>query len=71
MDRRDRELLDKQLRVFYPRRDDGIMFLTVVAVFFAGVALGGVLFPHQNEAKRITPSEVVSFLNNAPPTLGQ
>jgi hypothetical protein len=45
MDRRDQELLDKQLRRVQPvRANDGTMILAIVAVFLAGVTLGGFLF---------------------------
>jgi hypothetical protein len=44
MDRRDQELLDKQLRRVTPApRNDGIMILAIVAVFFAGMTVGSFL----------------------------
>jgi hypothetical protein len=47
MDRRDEELLDKQLRAIHPRpRRQGVMIAAIVTVFFAGIALGGILFGH-------------------------
>jgi hypothetical protein len=47
MDRRDQELLDRQLSKFNsPRRHDGIVTLALVAVFFAGVTLGGLFIEH-------------------------
>ena len=53
MDQRDWELLDKQLRGPNPsRRNNGGMFLTVVAIFFAGMTLGGILFAHESKPMR-------------------
>jgi hypothetical protein len=50
MDQRDQELLDKQLRSVSPSpRNDGVMMMAIVGVFFAGVTLGGVLFANENE----------------------
>jgi hypothetical protein len=44
MDQRDKELLDKQLRGINPSpRNDSVMILAVVAVFFAGMTVGGFL----------------------------
>ena len=49
MDQRDWELLDKQLQGPNPsRRNNGGMFLTVVAIFFAGMTLGSILFAHES-----------------------
>ena len=61
MNRRDRQLLDKQLRGYTQQPKDGIVILTVVAVFFAGVTLGGTLFSRQSTSSNET---VISFLNN-------
>ena len=52
MDQREQELLNKQLRGLSAPRNDGIMVLTVGAVFFAGMALGGILFAHESEPVR-------------------
>jgi hypothetical protein len=50
MNRRDRELLDKQLHAIYvPPRNHGVLMLAVLAVFFAGIALGGFLFAYTSE----------------------
>ena len=54
MDQRDWELLDRQLRGPNPSpRNNGGMFLTVVAIFFAGMTLGGILFAHESKPMRI------------------
>jgi hypothetical protein len=50
MTRRDLELLDKQLRGLNPPRKDGILGLAVVAVFFIGIAIGGILFANEDAA---------------------
>jgi len=56
MDRRDRELLDKQLRAIYPApRNDGVMIVMIVAMFLAGMSLGGLL-----SAPRSAPMQVAS-----------
>ena len=45
MDRRDWELLDKQLQGSVPsRRNDGVPVLMVAAVFFSGMIIGSILF---------------------------
>jgi hypothetical protein len=50
MNRRDKELLDKQLHAIYvPPRNDGVLMLAVLAVFFAGIALGGFLYAYTSE----------------------
>jgi len=47
MEQRDDELLAKQLRGVSPLRNDGLVGLTVVTVFFVGVSIGGYVFaPH-------------------------
>ncbi len=47
MDRRDQELLDKQLRhLELVPRNDGIVMLTLTSVFFAGMAIGGFLYAY-------------------------
>ena len=54
MDRRDWELLDKQLQGSDPsRRNDGVPILTVVAVFFSGMIIGGILFAPETQPVRI------------------
>ena len=66
MNQRDRRLLDKQLRGYTQQPKDGIVILTAVAVFFAGVTLGGTIFSRQSDPTRTTSSNeaVISFLNN-------
>jgi hypothetical protein len=64
MNKRDRVLLDKQLRGYTPRRRDGVMILTVVAVFFAGMTVGGVIFQRQSDPTRNVSGEetAISYL---------
>ncbi len=71
MNRRDRELLDKQLRgLNLPPRHDGVMALAIFAVFLAGMALGGLVFAHKSvpmqqiAANDVTPA--ISVANDAP-----
>ena len=44
MDRRDQELLDKQVARISPKRDDSILIALFVVALFAGMALGSVVF---------------------------
>ena len=53
MDRRDRELLNKQMRVLSAPRNDGVIAVMLAAMFLAGIALGSVVFPHQIEPTQI------------------
>jgi hypothetical protein len=51
MNRRDQKLLDKQFRWARPApRHEGVMILAIVAVFFAGITVGGTLSAHENTA---------------------
>jgi hypothetical protein len=72
MERRDWELLDKQLHGHQTQRNDGLIVPTVVAVFIAGSILGGLLVLHESELMRIASNDartVISLANGAaPPT---
>lgn len=47
MNRRDQELLEKQLHTTYVApRNEGVLILAILAVFFAGMAFGGFLFAY-------------------------
>jgi hypothetical protein len=48
MDRRDQELLDKQMRRLTPPRNDEVIVMMLAAMFLVGMALGGVLSPHES-----------------------
>ena len=66
MDRRDEELLAKQMRSIEPPRNDGLIVLTVAAVFFFGFVLGGSFFAPRAPAP---PShEVAAYASGAPTT---
>src|SRR6266849_294782 len=53
MDRRDQELLDKQMRRLVPPQNDG----AIAAMFLVGMALGSVLSAHQSEQIQIASME--------------
>jgi hypothetical protein len=57
MDRRDQELLDKQMRRLTPPRNDGAIAVMVAAMFLVGIALGSVLSPHQSAPTQIASIE--------------
>jgi hypothetical protein len=53
MDRRDQELLDKQMRRLSPPRNDGVIAVMLAAMSLVGMTLGGVLSPHESEPTQI------------------
>ena len=57
MDRRDQELLDKQMRRLSPPRHDGAIAVMFAAMFLVGMALGGVLSTHESEPIQIASME--------------
>ena len=58
MDQRDQELLEKQLHSIYvPPRNDGVLMLAVLAVFFAGIALGGFLYAYAAEPLQVAAND--------------
>jgi hypothetical protein len=75
MNRRERELLDKQLWGVSPAppRHRGALSLAFLAVFLTGLSAGGFLFAQKNNQAQVTaahdPMVVLSLLNGAPPTL--
>jgi hypothetical protein len=71
MEQRDWELLDKQLHGNQVPRNDGLIVPAVVAVFFAGLILGGLLVPHDSKLMRTASNDartVISLANGASPT---
>jgi sugar (pentulose or hexulose) kinase len=72
MDQRDQELLDKQLRHLNPYpRSDSVMMLAILAVFFAGMALGSFLFASEGQPLQIASNDAMtatSVPNGTPPT---
>jgi len=53
MDRRDQELLDKQMRRLAPPRNEGVIVVMLATMFLVGMALGSVLSPHKSEPVQI------------------
>lgn len=68
MNRRDEELLAKQMRSVEPPRHDGLVGLTVAAVFFVGFILGGSFFAPKTPAP---PSQDVAAYSGAAPSTYQ
>ena len=61
MDRREKELLDKQMRLLSAPRNDGVIVMMLAAMFLVGVAIGGVVFPHQSEPTQIASTQIASI----------
>jgi len=57
MDRRDQELLDKQMRRLTPPRNEGAIAVMLATMFLVGMALGGVLSTHESEPIQIASIE--------------
>ena len=57
MNRRDQELLDKQMRKLTPPRHEGVIALMLAAMFLVGMTLGGVLSEHKSEPIQIASME--------------
>jgi hypothetical protein len=53
MDRYDYELLDKQMRVLTPPRNDGVIVVLLAAMFLIGMTLGSVLSQPKTEPVQI------------------
>ena len=49
MNRRDQELLDKQMQRLEPPRNDGVVVVMLAAMLLVGMTLGSVLSTHQSE----------------------
>jgi hypothetical protein len=66
MDRRDQELLDKQMaHVALTPRNDGAVMLALTAVFFAGMTIGGFLYaytgaPIRAIAEHVPPNQQIA-----------
>jgi hypothetical protein len=75
MNDRDQELLGKQLHGLQPSpRNDGVMILAILAVFFAGIALGAFLIGYISEPTEIASNDATPTIfppNGAPPTTRQ
>ena len=48
------------MRGLSPPRNDAIMVLTLAAVFFAGMTLGGLVFPREGEPMQIASSDATA-----------
>jgi hypothetical protein len=57
MDRRDQELLDKQMRRLTPPRNESVVALMLAAMFLVGVTLGSVLSPQISAPTQIASME--------------
>jgi len=57
MDRRDQELLDKQMRRLTPPRHEGVIALMLAVMFLVGMTLGSVLSAHKSEPTQIASIE--------------
>ena len=53
MNRRDQELLDKQMARLTPPRNEGAIALMLAAMFLVGVTLGSVLSPQKSAPTQI------------------
>jgi hypothetical protein len=53
MDRYDHELLDKQMRMLSPPRNDGVIVVLLAAMFLIGITLGSVLSEPKTEPVQI------------------
>jgi hypothetical protein len=53
MNRRDQELLDKQMARLTPPRHEGVIAVMLAAMFLVGMTLGSVLSPHQSAPTQI------------------
>jgi hypothetical protein len=57
MDRRDQELLDKQMRRLTPPRNEGVIAVMLATMFLVGMTLGSVLSPHESAPTQIASME--------------
>jgi hypothetical protein len=72
MDPQDQELLDKQLRSLHvPPRRDGAVMATVIAVFLAGIIIGGALAERREPIPNAANPQIASVLIDAPATTRQ
>ena len=61
MNRYDQELLDKQMRRLTQPENYGVIGVMLAAMFLVGVAIGGVVFPHQSEPTQIASTQIASI----------
>jgi hypothetical protein len=53
MNRRDQELLDKQMRRLTPPQNEGAIAVMLAAMFLIGITVGSLLSVHQSEPTQI------------------
>ena len=53
VNRRDQELLDKQMARLTPPRHEGVIAVMLATMFLVGMTLGSVLSPHQSAPTQI------------------
>jgi hypothetical protein len=72
MNPQDRELLDKQLRYLHvsPRRD-GVVIVVILAMFFGGIIVGGLLTEPHKATQTASNEPIASVQNRAPATTQQ
>jgi hypothetical protein len=69
MNRRDQELLDKQLSsVHLTPRHDGVMILAIFAVFLVGVTVGGFLVAYTDQPMRVAANDLAPAVSPVPYT---
>jgi hypothetical protein len=69
MNRRDQELLDKQLSsVHLTPRHDGVMILAIFAVFLVGVTVGGFLVAYTDQSMRVAANDLAPAVSQVPYT---
>ena len=57
MERRDQELLDKQMRRLRPPRNNGVIVVLLATMFLVGMTLGSVLSEPKTEPMQIVSIE--------------
>ncbi|MGA8494263.1 MAG: hypothetical protein WB764_02195 [Xanthobacteraceae bacterium] len=72
MNPQDRELLGKQLRNLHvsPRRD-GVVIAAILAMFFSGIVIGGLLAEPHKAVQTASNEPMASVANGAPATTQQ
>jgi hypothetical protein len=64
MNRRDAELLEKQMHLVYVApRSDGVLMLVILAVFFAGIALGGFIYAYAAEPLQVAANDTAPAIS--------
>ena len=73
MNRREWDLLDKQLSGVHPHApiDNGALSLAFIAVFLGGLFLGGWMFAHKGNQMQTSDEQMIALfhVNGTPPTM--